>query len=203
VNLEVAREETVQILCQQYAQDRLTTSELESRLEQVYKAQTMPELFALTAGLVPVTVSPTTDAKLYASADPSVLLPQERRIAVFFSEKVLDGDWELARRTVVRAIMGSATLDLREARIPAGVTELEINATLAEVKIIVPPGIRIECEGDAFMGSFIVKRSGFAVADDDAPTIRITGNAFLGEVAVKTRLPNENALAALKREWLK
>lgn len=200
MQLEVAREETVQILCQQFAQDRLSTAELESRLEQVYKAQSLAELYALTSGLAPVALT-TTEATLYAMAEPGTAVRAERRIPVIFSETKLDGDWELARRTKVVAVFGSAVLDLREARIPDGVTELEVYATMAEVKIIVPPGIRVECQGHAFLGTFIAKRSGFAVEGEDAPTLRVSGQAFMGEVSIKTRLPNESALAALKRQW--
>jgi hypothetical protein len=200
MQLEVAREETVQILCQQFAQDRLSIAELESRLEQVYKAQSLAELYALTSGLAPVALT-TTEATLYAMAEPGTAVRAERRIPVIFSETTLDGDWELARRTKVVAVFGAAVLDLREARIPDGVTELDVHATMAEVKIIVPPGIRVECHGHAFLGTFVAKRSGFAVDGEDAPTLRVSGHAFMGEVSIKTRLPNESALAALKRQW--
>ena len=113
MQLEVAREETVQILCQQFAQDRLSTAELESRLEQVYKAQSLAELYALTSGLAPVALT-TTEATLYAMAEPGTAVRAERRIPVIFSETTLDGDWELARRTEVVAVFGAAVLDLRE-----------------------------------------------------------------------------------------
>ena len=91
MQLEVALEETVQILCQQFAQDRLSTAELESRLEQVYKAQSLAELYALTSGLAPVALT-TTEATLYAMAEPGTTVRAERRIPVIFSETTLDGD---------------------------------------------------------------------------------------------------------------
>jgi hypothetical protein len=130
------------------------------------------------------------------------VIPAERRIVATLTDRKLTGDWELARRTRVVAVLSALTLDLREARIPAGVTTLEISATLAEVKVILPPGLRVECDGTAVLGAFTQKESGYPMASDaDAPVLRISGTAALAEVSVRTRLPDETALAALARDW--
>jgi hypothetical protein len=66
------------------------------------------------------------------------------------------------------------------------------------VKIIVPPGLRVECDGVAIMGEFKEQHSS---PDDDpgAPLVRVRGLALMGSVTVTTRLPGESALAAWRR----
>jgi len=199
--LEGAREATIQLLCRHFALDHLSTESLDARLEQAQRAGSLEELRALTTGLPPLALSDTQYAAL-APLGQAGMLRDERRIVAMFSEKTYDDDWELARHTRVVATLAQLTLDLRAARIPAGTTTLEITATLAEVKVIVPPGIRVEVDGTAILGSFERKKSQLPpTVDPEAPVLRITGYATLAEVSVKTRLPDETALAALKREW--
>ncbi len=202
--LEVAREATIQLLCRHVALDHLGAESLDARLDLARRAGSLEELRALTVGLPPIALSAAEAAALRAPGHERMLpgLPDERRIAAVFTEKTYDDDWELARRTRVVATFSELTLDLRGARIPAGVTTLEITATFASVTVIVPPGVRVDVDGTAILGSFERKRTPIMPPDDpDAPALRITGYATLAEVTVKTRLPEESALAALKRAW--
>jgi len=43
--------------------------------------------------------------------------------------------------------------------------------------------------------------AGYGVPAADAPTIRLVGNATLGNVEVRVRRPGESGLQALKRRW--
>jgi hypothetical protein len=199
--LEGAREATIQLLCRHFALDHLSTESLDARLDLAQRAGSLEELRALTVGLPTIALSDSAYAAL-APLGEARMLRDERRIVEMFSEKTYDDDWELARHTRVVATLAQLTLDLRGARIPAGTSTLEITATLAEVKVIVPPGIHVELDGTAILGSFERKKTQLPpTADPDAPMLRITGYATLSEVTVKTRLPDETALAALKREW--
>ena len=57
------------------------------------------------------------------------------------------------------SIFGNVTVDLRDAEILYGESVIEAVAIFAEVKVIAPPDIIVECDGDAFMGEFAIKRS--------------------------------------------
>src|SRR5262249_27256788 len=48
-SLELARERTIQALCSHFANDRLTTDEVDKRLELAQKAESMPQLDSLLA----------------------------------------------------------------------------------------------------------------------------------------------------------
>ena len=94
--------------------------------------------------------------------------------------------------------MGNTKFDLREALILDGETHFELTVVMGEVELIVPPGLRVECDGFAFMGEFDDGHSE-GLAPPDAPVIRVTGSVVMGAVRIRTRLPGESALAAWRR----
>jgi hypothetical protein len=199
VSIEVERERAIQTLCSHYANDHLTTQELELRFERAYKAQTVVELQALTASLPALTiVDEGYRAPARASSSITVEVPEERRHLAVMSELKKRGAWIPARRNLVKVIMGSATIDLREALLGPGVTQFDVSAVMGEVKILVPPGVAVECSGSAFMGEFDDMHTA-AVAEPGVPRVDIIGSAFMGSVHVKSRLPGESALEAWRR----
>jgi hypothetical protein len=198
--IERDRERVIQTLCAQYANDNLSTQELELRFERAYQATTSAELQGLVAGLpaLPASSLALPSANTPAPTQYAPPVEQERRRLVIMSEYKAKGDWRPARRTVVKAVMGSVTFDLRTAVLAEGVTEFDIAAIMGEVKFIVPPWVRVEADGMAIMGSFDHQHS--SSQDPHAPVIRITGAAIMGSVVVKTRLPGESALEAWRRQ---
>jgi predicted membrane protein len=97
------------------------------------------------------------------------------------------GDWEVPEHLQATAIFGSLKLDFREARISAGVTTIHVSSTFASVQIIVPPGLRIECDGSAIMGEFSERRAMSRDPGPGAPTLRIVGMAVFGSVEIKMK----------------
>ena len=112
------------------------------------------------------------------------------------------GVWTPARETIVIALMGGAELDFREARMPPGVTDIQIFAIMGGAEIIVPPGVHVDMNGFALMGGF--SQSGYAPppTDPDAPVLRIGGFAMMGGVEVSIRYPGERPRDAREREKL-
>lgn len=200
MSLELEREHTVQVLCRWYAQDHLTTEELESRLEAAYRATTLAELQSLTAGLPAELVGGSQGAPAYDPVHGAVTSPRGRILCIF-AQKRKRGEWEPATHTSVDAAFGSLELDLREARIAAGVTTIDINAAFAEVTVIVPPGLHVECDGTAIIGEFADAIFEGAAGPDTA-TVRVTGTVVFASVHVKMRYPGETPLEALKRDRL-
>jgi Domain of unknown function (DUF1707)/Cell wall-active antibiotics response 4TMS YvqF len=199
--LELDRERVIQTLCSHFAHDNLTTQELEVRFEHAYKAATPAELHALVAGLPALPPEFAPSAPLYAVAPSGTVPTDEKRHTVIMSNVKKKGTWTPARNNKVFCLMGSAKLDLREARITNGETLFDLNVIMGEVELIVPPGLRVECDGSAFMGEFEDVHSA-DLAPADAPIIRVTGSALMGAVRIKTRLPGESALAAWRRRML-
>src|SRR4029077_19261194 len=110
------------------------------------------------------------------------------------------GAWPVPRRLRVVAMMGGAHLDLREARFPAGVVDIEIIAFMGGVEIVVPPGLAVQTHGTAIMGGFQSVNRAPAHPDPDAPLLRVHGFAMMGGVDIKMRLPGENDREARRRQ---
>jgi hypothetical protein len=203
-SLDLDRERVIQALCAQYANDVLSTQELESRFERAYKATTSIELQAVMVGLpaLPPEVAgmQRQSDQLYRVTASAAPAEEKRSLALMSSFKKV-GDWLPARRNVVWAVMGEAVIDMREAIFPGGTIELHCVAVMGEVKLIVPPGLRIACDGMAIMGEFTEYHSS---GDErpDAPLVRITGTAVMGSVTIQTRLPGESRLEAWRRKRL-
>lgn len=117
-----------------------------------------------------------------------------RGIVSFFSDNRKEGRWAVPKRLRVLSVFASVKVDLREAVLQHEVSVIEAIAVLAEIQIIVPPDVLVECDGDAFMGAFTLsesKRRGTTTAlrPTDGPIVRVTGSAYLGNVTVKVRPP--------------
>lgn len=116
---------------------------------------------------------------------PAELVPDRRGAVCVFSSVSRSGDWILPRNFRAVAILGSVELDLTQARLGPGTSLIEVVAVLGSVEILVPPDVRLECEGDPLIGSFEVKGNVRGATSPDAPVVRITGSAYLASVEVK------------------
>jgi hypothetical protein len=201
MTLDVEREQTVQLLCRQFALDNLTTQELESRLDAAYRAKTSDELRALVAALPPVPMGSYAGTEVAVPLEHEGMSSGQPRVFSVFGSVRKRGDWEPAEHMRAMALFGELQLDFREARLRPGITTVHISATFSQVRVIVPPGLHVECDGSAILGEFTEKTFLSAAPSDAAPTLRIVGTAVLSQVSVRMRLPDESALQALKREW--
>lgn len=187
-NLDDARERVVERLSIHYARDQLTLDELESRLERVYAARTPEALDGVLTGLP--ALSPTSGSITAARAPKA---PQSRNYVAFMSGVIRRGAWLVPKRINAVALMGGIELDLREATLGPGVTEIEVLAVMGGVVVTVPPNVRLECDGFAFMGGFEDQLEQPASGDPNAPAVRLTGFAFMGGVEARVLEPGAPA----------
>ncbi|MGH7652645.1 MAG: LiaF domain-containing protein [Gemmatimonadaceae bacterium] len=111
------------------------------------------------------------------------------------------GTWQLPRHLRAVAVMGNVEIDLRQAMVGFGVSDIEVVAVLGNVEIIVPPEIAVQCDGDALLGSFNLEFSGrvnTALADGER-IVRVTGSAYAAAVTVRVKGPDESMMAKLRR----
>jgi predicted membrane protein len=117
-----------------------------------------------------------------------------RGIVSFFSDNRKEGRWAVPKHLRVLSVFASVKVDLREAVLQHRESVIEAIAVFAEIQVIVPPDLIVECDGEAFMGAFTLsepKRRGAstAVRPIGGPVIRVIGSAFAGNVTVKVRAP--------------
>jgi len=134
---------------------------------------------------------------------PEDLVPGRSGAVSWWSDVKRTGDWVLPRIFRAFSCMGNIEIDLTSARMGAGESEMELNCVLGAVTVIVPPDIRIICDGDSLAGSFNVEHVGKLLPTPaDAPTIRITGTAYFGAVTIRIVDPNAPGfLQKLKAGW--
>jgi hypothetical protein len=113
---------------------------------------------------------------------PPDRVPERQGVLAFFSSNERQGKWTLPRKMRVATFMGSVVLDLREAELSSGVSEIEIFALLGNCEIYVPAGVRVEQLGDGFAGNFELRMDGAPEIPPDAPVIRIRGMVYFSNV---------------------
>ena len=185
LSLETRRDQVVEALSSHFANDRISLEEFERRVEVAYAAGTPARLDDLLADLPGgSTVLPGQAIAKTVSDDE---IPPRGVLAAVMGGVERKGSWLVPRHLKVYAFMGGAELDLREARLAAGVTEIEVAVGMGGVEITVPPGVRVECVGGAFMGGFIVKGGDVTALSPDQPILRVSGFAVMGGVEIRTR----------------
>lgn len=198
MSFEVQRERVVQELCHHYAHDRLTTDELDARLAAVYQAANEAELNALLSGL-PAVVPPTATGTSPVAARPRAVAPARSRLLSIFGSLKKRGEWEPAPHSRLVAVFAEVELDFRHALFGPGTTTVDVSATFADVKILVPPGLHVHCDGNAVLGEFSAKTFGQPPHASGAPSLVITGLSVFSEVKVTMRLPDDEELDALTK----
>lgn len=199
--LDERKEKAVRLLGAHFAEDHLTVEEFESRVDRVYGAASVAELESLFAGLPALreqTLPAVAGVTLPARARPEEVRQRGVQIAVMGGSE-RKGSWTPPRHLLTIAAMGGAGLDLREARLGPGLTEITILAVMGGVDVVVPPGLAVESHGFAIMGGFEGNDQPSADPDPDAPRVRIRGVAIMGGVEIAVRLPGESPRDAKRR----
>lgn len=181
------RHKVAEVLRTAAGEGRIDLEELDERLEATYAAKTYAELVPITADLpvaghqqaiapTPRPTGPLTPAASHASSF-SIMGDCSRR-----------GVWQVPARHNAFTMMGSITLDLREAQFTAPETVIEAYAIMAGIDIIVNPWTRVIVEGFGIMGAFAEARPK-AQPDlrPDSPVVRVRGLALMAGVDVKRK----------------
>lgn len=120
-------------------------------------------------------------------------------VVSFLSSTEREGRWQLPRRLRALAVLGNVELDLRQAEIGYGLSQIEAVAVLGNVEIKVSPDVAVECDGDSFMGSFTLRYEGRASPStaNRERIVRVTGSAYAGAVTVIVKGPDEDFFTRL------
>ena len=184
VPVGAVRERVIQTLTEAFANDVLTVAELEERLEKAYRAQTADEAMALIAGL------PQRAAAVAAAAtsdDPPAagLTRQRERFVSIMSSQGRRGAWFVPRALDVVGFWSDTTIDLTHATLPRDIIDLHVNVVMANMRIVVPRGLRVVNR----VGAFAANVESDPTLDLEqmkpgSPVIRITGNCVFGNLEI-------------------
>ncbi|MBL0173277.1 MAG: DUF1707 and DUF2154 domain-containing protein [Gemmatimonadaceae bacterium] len=183
---EAERNYVAKVLSEAFAADRLTVEELDDRLTRLYQATNSQQLGPLLADpREPTRSLAQPESVSHIAHDFAV---PERGVGAAIMGGFQRGEgWVLPRHFKAVAIMGGIALDLRDARIAPGVSEIEVFTLMGGVEVLVPDGVRVEVVGMAVMGGFDVRSGTSSLDDPQAPLLRISGLAIMGGVEVKRK----------------
>ena len=117
---------------------RLTSEELDERLEVAFNARTYGELATLTADL-PTAVRPSAAV---APVEPKDIV----RINCRSGNATRDGHWVVPRRMEVRVTSGNVKLDFTEAVIANQLLEIDAEVRSGNLIIITKPGVAVDTD---------------------------------------------------------
>ncbi|MGA9749856.1 MAG: DUF1707 domain-containing protein [Nocardioides sp.] len=181
------RHKVAEVLRQAAGEGRIDLEELDERLEAAYAAKTYGDLVPITSDLPVVGQQPAVAA---APRPSGPVVPATSHVSSFsiMGDCTRRGVWEVPAKHNAFSLMGSVTLDLREAQFTAQETVIEAYAIMAGIDIYVNPQTRVIVEGIGIMGDFSEGKS--KVAADlrpDSPVVRIKGMALMAGVGVKRK----------------
>ena len=208
LEVDEARERAIDLLSECFARDMLSVEDFERRVAVAHSAGSMAELGKAIEGLGSAGITapekvglPENAPRRAPAAAFSEVRSTDRAVAVF-GETKRAGQWVPARRNTVAAVMGSATIDLREARLGPGTTTFTAVAVMGGIEILVPPGLHVQCGGSAVFGSFERRDSSPAPVAADDTMVRVDGFSVFGAVEIETRHIGESRKEAKRRRRL-
>lgn len=177
-----------------FAADHLGMESLEARLTRAYEVGTMAELDALVTDLPRI-----SDEKILSGSFPTLAplhaVPERGVVMAVLGGVSRKGSWVVPRNLKVIAILGGAEIDLRDGKFAPGVSTIDVTAIMGGVEITVPPGVRVETMGAAFMGGFEASAGDANALDPHAPILRVTGTVIMAGCEVRVRKPGKRMLA--------
>ncbi|HEX5771202.1 MAG TPA: DUF1707 domain-containing protein [Nocardioidaceae bacterium] len=194
------RHKVAEVLRQAAGEGRIDLDELDERLEATYSAKTYGDLVPITAdlpvrttGSLPAPPPSAPPAVRPAASQPAVPAATYESSMSFMGDCSRRGVWRVPEQHTAFSMMGSVTLDLREAVF--GAQEVTINAVaiMAGIDIIVNPWTQVIVDGVGIMGDFSQSRDKApAELTAGSPVVRVKGLALMAGVNVQRKpMPGE------------
>ena len=178
------------------ADGRLSLTELDERLDQLYRAKTYGELEPVVGDLPDVADIDRLHERAPITRDKSASgglarvggTPGSRATKAIFGGIQRRGQWVVPERFGVKVVFGGADLDLRKATLESREVVIDAKAVFGGVQVVVPPDIAVVIDGMGIFGGFAGN------AEDNqpppgAPIVRVTGKAIVGGVVVQRKPP--------------
>lgn len=198
MSLDLEKEQVVQALCAHYAQDHLSTGELEARFDRIYKSTSRSQLDTVLQGLPTLARTGVASAPMYQVGSTRGAQPtSEQRYLAVFSGVKKEGAWSPAPNIAAKIVFGNIVLDLRDADLPAEGLTIDLDVLFGDAEILLPPGVGADVDCSVIAGS-VVDNAQRALPG--APVVRVRGSAVFGAITVKTKLPKPARLESWRQQ---
>jgi hypothetical protein len=183
------RQRVADVLRDAAGEGRIDLDELEERLELTWQAKTYGELVPITLDLQAPGPVPHPAAAPVRRTPSSVPAVGHNSSVAIMGDCKRRGVWQVPAQHSAFSLMGSVTLDLREAVLSSHETQINASAVMGDVKILVPAHMHVLVDGTPIMGDYGQARDKVpAEIGPDSPIVRVRGISLMGSVQVQ-RLP--------------
>jgi hypothetical protein len=175
------REQAASMLNEALAEGRLSVAEHSQRLDAVYEAKTHAEIAPLIEDL-------PAKGTAQAPAQRTEVAPaggHGSMIVAIFGGATRKGRWHAEQHMTAVTIFGGASLDFREAVLPAKEITLNTTCICGGIEIVVPPEMRVVDRGVAIFGGRDTGSDSAEAETADGPVLRLTGLTLCGGIDVK------------------
>ena len=175
------RDRVVEILRVAAGDGRLSSDELDERLEAALTARTFGELAALTTDL------PAAGGAVGAAvSEPKDMIRLECRSGSAKRE----GRWVVPRRIEVRVTSGEVKLDFTEAIIAQPLLKIDAEVSSGRLLLVTKPGIMVDADDVAVRSGAVKVRAPWG---PDVPvTLRLEVSGKVGSGSIKARPPRRS-----------
>jgi hypothetical protein len=191
------REKVAGILRDAYAEGRLTHSEYDERLTEVYQAMTYGDLIPVMRelpvppGTLAVPVNHGLDLPVATPATapmirPSMSSQSDVSPVAIFGEVKREGAWTVPSEFNATCIFGGGMLDFTQAVLTSSETVLTAVCLFGGLEIVVPEGMVVRSEAVGIFGGVNVAST---ATIPGAPVLVIKGAAIFGGIDVKLPKP--------------
>jgi len=190
IPIERLREQVIEQLKGNYAQNNIAIEEFERRLELATASEDRFELLKVVQDLPAVQAAGGEPESDWRGQKGSVALNLGRvkssdTMVAVFSGVDRKGSWRPARNSKLLALFGGMDIDLSNAYMPPGDTYMDAMCLFGGVDIIVPEGLNVEVDGIPLFGGIENQ-----VSDDllpGAPTLHVRAFVMFGGIEIKHR----------------
>jgi hypothetical protein len=193
------RHKVAEVLRTAAGEGRIDLEELDERLEAAYTAKTYGELVPLTIDLPVPGMTPLLPAAGPPLPDHAAPTSYTGSFSIM-SDCTRRGVWSVPERHTAFSMMGSITIDLREAVFTCSETVIDAYAIMAGIDIVVNPSTRVIVDGVGIMGDMGEARPKVpAELTADSPTVRVRGLALMAGVTVRRKeMPGTSRMKRLR-----
>ena len=185
------RDAVLQRVQQAFAEGRLDDNEFDERMRATLTARTHAELDVQLKDLP----AAAPDGQATAPATATATGPAPGKYAIAYKGSVRrSGRWRVPAAYTTVVYKGGGWLDLRAAELTSPVTAIRAVAYKSTVRILVPPGVRVEVTGFGIVQDGTDDETLGYRLPGDAPVIHIRALAYKGSVEITTRPPERQGL---------
>lgn len=148
-------------------------------------------IFRLLRAFIVATLGAAVAAKLLLESNAEPTTEEIDLVSIFESQNLVSKANPFYGGKVM-TMFGGVLLDIRDATpAPTGIY-LDLAVAMGGLSLVVPEGWRVKFNGNIIAGGFSDETR--TTADDDVPTVTLTGFVFMGGVQATTKSPVEAAV---------